>query len=65
MKEKYHCIHCMACEEQDSIKSHPVYQCQFDNNNQELKFNVGTKTPCTRFIPADYIRALNYDSITR
>jgi heterodisulfide reductase subunit A-like polyferredoxin len=61
MKQQYHCIHCMACEEQDTV-THPIYKCKFDGDNKELKFNVGTKIPCTRFIPADYIAALNYDT---
>jgi len=62
---QHYCIHCMACQEQDHITTHQVYKCQFDCNNKELQFNVGTKIPCTRFIPADYIAALNYDSVTR
>ena len=62
MKKQYHCIHCVACEEQNNIQTHQVYKCQFDNDNKELQFNVGTKIPCTRFIPADYIRALNADT---
>ena len=59
------CIHCLACKEQDSVKTHSVYKCQFDSDNKELQFNVGTKIPCTRFVPADYIKSLNYDSVTR
>jgi len=55
----------MGCEEQVNIKTHVVYKCQFDHDDKELKFDVGTKIPCARFIPADYIRALNADAVTR
>jgi hypothetical protein len=61
----YRCIHCVACEEQDNVTTHSMYKCQFDDDNEPLKFNVGIKIPCTRFIPSDYIRALNADSVTR
>ena len=59
---KYHCEDCIACE----VDDHPedtIYRCKFDN--AILAFNVETKSPCNRFHPEEYIKALNADSITR
>lgn len=52
----YHCEDCVACDEENNT-------CKFDNNN--LDFDITTKTPCTRFIPEEYIEALNADSLER
>lgn len=56
---EYHCIDCVACEDVDDPEQ-TVYKCKFDNQN--LVFDVETKTPCKRFMPEDYIKAINYDT---
>jgi len=59
----YHCEDCIACYLIDHPEEPPEYRCKFDN--AILRFNVETKSPCTRFHPEEYIRALNADSVTR
>jgi len=54
----YHCIDCVACKD-DINPTKNIYRCKFDG--KELKFDVETKTPCKRFMPEDYIKAINYD----
>jgi len=54
----YKCEDCVACKKEDSDEI--IYKCKFDG--EELNFDVTTKTPCNRFIPADYIESLNYDT---
>lgn len=56
---KYYCEDCVACDKKNIDE--PI--CQFDD--VVLEFDITTKTPCSKFIPCEYIRALNYDSITR
>jgi hypothetical protein len=62
----YVCKDCFACLDESGGNAHV---CEFDKTSSELPkpltFDVHTKTPCDRFIPADYIESLNYDSVTR
>lgn len=54
---EYHCIDCTACRyNPDGI----IYSCKFDK--VDLNFDVETKTPCKKFIPIEYVAALNYDT---
>ena len=54
---KYHCIDCTACQYNPE---ETIYNCKFDK--VDLDFDVETKTPCKKFIPVEYITALNYDT---
>lgn len=50
-KQKYHCEDCVGCKD-DTCKL----------TNEPLNFDIATKTPCAAFIPAEYIKAINYDT---
>lgn len=52
------CSDCVACKK-DEMSDEIIYKCKFDG--QELHFDVTIKTPCNRFIPTEYIKAINYD----
>ena len=55
---KYHCVDCVACLNNDDLES-SACECKFDG--YILDFDVKIKSPCHRFIPAEYITALNFD----
>jgi hypothetical protein len=59
----YYCEDCFACEQR--VGSTKDFCCRFDKTTsglgKTLQFDVKTKNPCDRFIPADYIEAINFD----
>jgi len=61
---KYHCKDCIACIQR--IGSNVDFYCKFDSTKSQLGktlgFDVTAKTPCDRFVPSEYIEAINYDT---
>lgn len=51
----YHCEDCVACDTDNKET-----KCKFDG--KILEFDITEKKPCTRFMPEEYIEALNYDT---
>ena len=60
---KYTCFSCVACEQR--VGSNKDFCCKFDKSKSKLgvtlKFDVRVQKPCNRFIPAQYIEAINFD----
>jgi hypothetical protein len=54
MKTDYVCKDCVACEH-----SPTGFVCSFDNQSEDVEPN---KQHCFKFIPQQYIEALNYDT---
>jgi hypothetical protein len=59
---EYHCEDCLFLIDEDNPEQYS-YRCSFDDSI--IQFNIQTKSPCKRFHPEEYIRALNADSVMR
>lgn len=60
--ELFKCSDCIALINPDDPEQ-TVYKCKYEK--EALDFDPRTKTPCKRFMPREYIKALNYDSVMR